>query len=339
MSIYDFTLDELENYLVDNGFKKYNATQIFEGIYKKRVSSFDEITNISKELKAFLNNNFEIKYLKVLDELKSEDTNKYLLEVKDSSIEVVLMKHDYGNSVCISTQIGCNMACAFCESGKLKRVRNLTTAEIILEVLTIEKLENIKVDNIVVMGIGEPFDNFANLVKAIKILNCPKGIDLGSRRITVSTCGIVPRIKEFADLDTQVNLAISLHAPNQRIRETLMPISKAYKMNELMDAVDYYISKTNRKVTIEYILLEGINDNIEDAKELAGLLKGKLVYVNLIPFNSTSCYFKRSSKERINAFYDELVKNKINVQMRREMGKGIKGACGQLKASHESNNI
>ena len=143
MSIYDFTLDELENYLVDNGFKKYNATQIFEGIYKKRVSSFDEITNISKELKAFLNNNFEIKYLKVLDELKSEDTNKYLLEVKDSSIEVVLMKHDYGNSVCISTQIGCNMACAFCESGKLKRVRNLTTAEIILEVLTIEKLDYI----------------------------------------------------------------------------------------------------------------------------------------------------------------------------------------------------
>ena len=200
MSIYDFTLDELENYLVDNGFKKYNATQIFEGIYKKRVSSFDEITNISKELKAFLNNNFEIKYLKVLDELKSEDTNKYLLEVKDSSIEVVLMKHDYGNSVCISTQIGCNMACAFCESGKLKRVRNLTTAEIILEVLTIEKLENIKVDNIVVMGIGEPFDNFTNLVKAIKILNCPKGIDLGSRRITVSTCGIVPRIKELEKL-------------------------------------------------------------------------------------------------------------------------------------------
>ena len=328
MSIYDFTLDELENYLVDNGFKKYNATQIFEGIYKKRVSSFDEITNISKELKAFLNNNFEIKYLKVLDELKSEDTNKYLLEVKDSSIEVVLMKHDYGN-----------MACAFCESGKLKRVRNLTTAEIILEVLTIEKLENIKVDNIVVMGIGEPFDNFTNLVKAIKILNCPKGIDLGSRRITVSTCGIVPRIKEFADLDTQVNLAISLHAPNQRIRETLMPISKAYKMNELMDAVDYYISKTNRKVTMEYILLEGINDSIEDAKELASLLKGKLVYVNLIPYNSTSSNFKRSSKERINAFYDELVKNKINVQMRREMGKGIKGACGQLKASHESNNI
>jgi 23S rRNA m2A2503 methyltransferase len=336
-SIFDLTLEELESILVDNGFKKFNATQVFEGIYKKRVTSFDEITNISKELKAFLNNNYEIKYLNVLEELKSIDTNKYLLEVKDSSIEVVLMKHNYGNSICISTQIGCNMACAFCESGKLKKVRNLSTSEIILEVLTIEKLENIKVDNIVVMGIGEPFDNFDNLVKSIKILNCPKGIDLGSRRITVSTCGIVPKIKEFADLDTQVNLAISLHAPNQTIRESLMPISKAYKMDELMSAVDYYISKTNRKVTMEYILLEGINDSIENAKELSNLLKGKLVYVNLIPYNSTSSNFKRSSKEKINAFYDELVKNKINVQMRREMGKGIKGACGQLKASHESN--
>ena len=245
-SIFDLTLEELERILVGNGFKKFNATQVFEGIYKKRVTSFDEITNISKELKAFLNNNYEIKYLNVLEELKSIDTNKYLLEVKDSSIEVVLMKHNYGNSICISTQIGCNMACAFCESGKLKKVRNLSTSEIILEVLTIEKLENIKVDNIVVMGIGEPFDNFDNLVKSIKILNCPKGIDLGSRRITVSTCGIVPKIKEFADLDTQVNLAISLHAPNQTIRESLMPISKAYKMDELMSAVDYYISKTNR---------------------------------------------------------------------------------------------
>ena len=335
-SIFDLTLEELERILVENGFKKFNATQVFEGIYKKRVTSFDEITNISKELKAFLNNNYEIKYLNVLEELKSIDTNKYLLEVKDSSIEVVLMKHNYGNSICISTQIGCNMACAFCESGKLKKVRNLSTSEIILEVLTIEKLENIKVDNIVVMGIGEPFDNFDNLVKSIKILNCPKGIDLGSRRITVSTCGIVPKIKEFADLDTQVNLAISLHAPNQTIRESLMPISKAYKMDELMSAVDYYISKTNRKVTMEYILLEGINDSIENAKELASLLKGKLVYVNLIPYNSTSSNFKRSSKKKINAFYDELVKNKINVQMRREMGKGIKGACGQLKASHEN---
>ena len=333
-SIFDLTLEELERILVENGFKKFNATQVFEGIYKKRVTSFDEITNISKELKAFLNNNYEIKYLNVLEELKSIDTNKYLLEVKDSSIEVVLMKHNYGNSICISTQIGCNMACAFCESGKLKKVRNLSTSEIILEVLTIEKLENIKVDNIVVMGIGEPFDNFDNLVKSIKILNCPKGIDLGSRRITVSTCGIVPKIKEFADLDTQVNLAISLHAPNQTIRESLMPISKAYKMDELLSAVDYYISKTNRKVTMEYILLEGINDSIENAKELASLLKGKLVYVNLIPYNSSN--FKRSSKEKINAFYDELVKNKINVQMRREMGKGIKGACGQLKASHEN---
>lgn len=334
-SIFNLTLEELENILVENNFKKYNATQVFEGIYKKRVTSFEDISNISKDLKAFLEENYTLEYLNVLEVLRSADTNKYLLEVKDSNIEVVLMKHNYGNSICISTQIGCNMACAFCESGKLKKVRNLLTSEIILEVLTIEKLENIKVDNIVVMGIGEPFDNFDNLVKAIKILNTPKGIDLGSRRITVSTCGIVPKIKAFAELDTQVNLAISLHAPNQEIREKLMPISKAYKLDELMDAVDYYISKTNRKVTMEYILLDGINDSVENAKELSNLLKGKLVYVNLIPYNSTSSSFKRSRIDKINAFYNELVKNNINVQKRREMGKDIKGACGQLKASYE----
>ena len=336
-NIYDLTLQELEEYFIQIGEKPFRATQVYEGLYKKRLNSFDEMTNISKELREKLTNDFSLFKIKLLIKQTGKDVNKYLFELEDGNkIESVLMFHDYGTSICVSSQVGCNMTCAFCESGKLKKVRNLSTSEIILEVLTIEKLENIKVDNIVVMGIGEPFDNFDNLVNAIKILNCPKGIDLGSRRITVSTCGIVPKIKEFAELDTQVNLAISLHAPNQAIREMLMPISKAYKMDELMSAVDYYISKTNRKVTMEYILLEGINDSIENAKELSNLLKGKLVYVNLIPYNSTSSNFKRSSKEKINAFYDELVKNKINVQMRREMGKGIKGACGQLKASHEN---
>ena len=306
-SIFNYTLNELEEILVNVGFKKYNATQVFEGIYKQKVKHFDEITNISKELKKYLNENYSLEYLNVLDVLKSEDTNKYLLEVKDSSIEVVLMKHSYGNSICISSQIGCNMNCAFCESGRLKKFRNLTVGEMVLEVLTIEKLENIRIDNIVVMGIGEPFDNYDNLIKALNIFVCPKGIDLGSRKITVSTCGLVPKIKEFADLDTQVNLAISLHAPNDKIRNTLMPISKAYNMESLMEAIDYYIQKTNRRVTIEYILLEGINDSKENAEELSKLLKGKLVYVNLIPYNSTSSEFKRSSKNKIETFFDTLV--------------------------------
>lgn len=337
-SIFDFTLKDLEEVLVSNGFKKFNATQIFEGIYKKRVNSFDNISNISKDLKNFLNNNYSIDILNVLECLRSEDTNKYLLDVNGSSIECVLMKQVYGNSICISTQVGCNMGCAFCESGKLKCVRNLSVSEIVLQVLTIEKYENLRISNVVIMGIGEPFDNYDNLIKALDILICPKGIDLGSRRITVSSSGIVPKIREFANLKTQVNLAISLHAPNDKIRNKLMPISKAYNMKDLMESVDYYIDKTNRRVTMEYILLDGINDSLENALELSKLLKGKLVYVNLIPYNSTSSSeFRRSSKKRQDDFYDILKKNGIEVIIRREMGKGIKGACGQLKASYDKN--
>lgn len=335
-SIFDLTLKDLEEILVSNGFKKYNATQVFEGIYKRKVDNFESIVNISKNLKSFLSENYDISYLEVLECLKSDDTNKYLLLTEGVSIECVLMKQSYGNSLCISTQVGCNMGCAFCESGKLKRVRNLTPGEIILQVLTIEKYENIRIDNVVIMGIGEPFDNYDNLVKALDILTCPKGLDLGSRKITVSTCGLVPKIREFADLHTQVNLAISLHTPVDSIRNELMPISKVYNMNELMNAVDYYISKTNRRVTMEYIMLDSINDSDECAILLSKLLKGKLVYVNLIPYNSTSdSVFKRASKKRIESFYDILKKNGINVVIRKEMGKGIKGACGQLKASYE----
>ncbi len=335
-SIFDVTLSELEDILTENGFKKFNATQVFEGVYKQKVHSFDDITNISKDLKAYLDSNFSLKYLNILTALESEDANKYLLEVEGSTVEVVLMKQSYGNSLCISSQIGCNMSCAFCESGRLKRLRNLTASEMVLEVLTIERAINERIGNVVVMGIGEPFDNYDNLVKFLNILTCPKGIDLGSRKITVSTCGLVPKIKEFASLNTQVNLAISLHAPNDKIRNELMPINKAYNIEKLMEAIDYYIKKTNRRVTIEYILLNNINDSLENAKELANLLKGKLVYVNLIPYNSTSSSFTRSSKNRIEEFFDYLTKAGINVQKRREMGKNIKGACGQLKASYDN---
>lgn len=334
-SIFDLTLNELEDILEKEGFKKYNATQVFEGIYKRKVSSFEDISNISKSLKEYLEKNFEIKYLKVIDILKSETANKYLLEVNDSTVEVVLMHQSYGESICISSQIGCNMACKFCQSGKLKMKRNLSVSEMVLEVLTIEKIENIRVNNIVVMGIGEPFNNYENLVKALNIFTCNKGMDKGSRRITVSTCGIVPKIYEFADLDLDINLAISLHASNQKLREELMPIAKAYKLDELIKAIDYYIKKTNRRVTLEYILLNNINDSLDNAKELVNLFKGKLVYINIIPYNETDSEFRRSSKDKISKFFDYLTKNGINVQKRREMGSNIKGACGQLKASYE----
>ena len=339
-SIFGVTLDELTEDLVSNGFKKFNAVQVFEGIYKKQVSSFSDITNISKELKVYLSNKYKIDMLNVIEVLKSDDTNKYLLEVSNGSIECVLMKHDYATSICISTEIGCNMNCAFCESGKLKKVRNLSVSELVLQVITIERLENIKIQNIVVMGIGEPFDNYDNLVKFLDIITCPKGVDLGCRKITVSTCGLIPKIREFADLCTQVNLAISLHASNDEVRNKLMPINKVYPIKDLMEAVNYYINKTNRRVTMEYIMLDNINDSIEDAKNLVKLLSGKLVYVNLIPYNSTSSSdFKRCSKNKIDRFYDILASNHIQVGVRREMGKGIKGACGQLKASYDRGEL
>lgn len=338
-SIFNLTLNELETILLDNGFKKFNATQVFEGIYKRKVNSFDEITNISKSLKEYLNRNYTLETLKVLDKLKSADTTKYLLEVENGAVECVLMRHDYADSLCISTQIGCNMSCAFCESGRLKKVRNLNTSEIVLELLTIEKLEGIRVQNVVVMGIGEPFDNYTNLVNALNILTSPKGIDLGSRKITVSTCGVVPKIKEFASLPGQVNLAISLHAPDDELRDKIMPINKVYPIKELMSALDFYIEKTNRRVTIEYILLDGVNDTEECARGLVKLLKGKLLYVNLIPYNATShTEFKRTSKTNQDKFYNILYEAGIQVGVRHEMGKGIKGACGQLRASYNEQN-
>ena len=335
MSIYDFTLDELENYLVDNGFKKYNATQIFEGIYKKRVSSFDEITNISKELKTFLNNNFEIKYLKVLDELKSEDTNKYLLEVKDSSIEVVLMKHDYGNSICISTQIGCNMGCAFCASGLTKKRRDLTSGEMVAQFLNIQReldKEDQRLSHIVVMGTGEPFDNYENVMNFLATVNHDRGLGIGSRHITISTCGVVPRIYEFADEHTQYNLAVSLHAPNDELRSRLMPINKAYPLSELMKAIRYYGQENNRRLTFEYILLKGINDQPQHARQLAKLLHGLNAYVNLIPYNSVDeKQFKSVTREEAMVFYDLLMKNHVRCTIRKEHGQDIDAACGQLR--------
>lgn len=334
-SIFDFTFEKLVSFLESNNFKKYNASQIFEWIYKKKIYNIDEMSNLSKELREFLKNNFNFNTLEIIKKEESTDTNKYLLKLFDNNkIECVLMKHSYGNSLCVSSEVGCNMGCAFCESGRLKKVRNLSTNEMLLQLLTIEDEEKIKIDSVVVMGIGEPFDNYDNLIDFINILIDPKAVMISQRKITVSTCGLVPKIYEFADLHNSVNLAISLHAPNDKIRNMIMPISKVYKINELFDSIEYYIKETNRKVTIEYILLDGINDTEECAEELVKLLKGKLVYVNLIPYNSTTHFeFKRSKDFKIKRFYDILKKNNIDVIMRKEMGSKITGACGQLRAN------
>lgn len=331
-SIYNLTYDELLNYLLDLGYKKFTADQIFDWLYKKRVSSFDEMTNLKKELITKLKEDFTIGLLELVKKEEDTGVKKYLFNLSDNNkIECVLMFHDYGNSLCISTELGCNMGCAFCESGKLKKVRDLLPSEMVSQILTIEKIESLRITHIVLMGIGEPFDNYDNVIKFIDIINDSKGISLGSRHITISTCGIVPKIKEFSNYK-QVNLAISLHAPNNKIRNELMPINKAYNIEKLISAIKEYIDKTNRRVTFEYILLKDVNDSVSSAIELANLLKGLNCYVNLIPYNETSSKYKKSDKDVIMKFYDTLKKHNINVTIRREFGSKVSGACGQLKA-------
>ena len=336
-NIYDYTLSELENLFVYLGYKKFNASQVYDWIYKKRIKSFNEMTNVKKELIDYLNENFILGSIEVVERQEDIDVAKFLFRLEDDQkVEAVYMHHDYGHSLCISTQVGCNMGCAFCESGRLKKRRDLKTSEMVEQILAVEKELNLRITHIVLMGIGEPFDNYDNVMKFIDIVNCGKGIELGARHITVSTSGIVPKIKEFAKSDKQVNLAISLHASNDELRRKLMPIDKAYPLDTLMDAIKEYIGKTNRRVTFEYIMLDHVNDTKENALELVNLLKGMNCYVNLIPYNETSHIdFKKSSQERIMNFYDILKKNNINVTIRREFGSKVSAACGQLRANHE----
>ena len=337
MNIYDYTIEQLEDYFLKKGEKKFKATQVFEWLYQKRVKSFDEMTNIKKEVISYLKEDFKINSLEILTKQEDIDVIKYLFKLEDDSkIEAVLMKHDYGNSLCVSSQVGCNMGCKFCESGRLKKVRNLNTSEMVLQLLKIEEDLNIRISHLVLMGIGEPFDNYENVIKFINIINTAKGIALGSRHITVSTCGIIPKIKEFIKDGKQVNLAISLHASNDKLRNQLMPISKVYKLADLMKTLKDYIKQTNRRVTFEYILLKGINDKQENAIELSELLRGMNCYVNLIPYNETShIEFRKSDQNTILKFYDTLKKNNIGVTIRREFGKKVSAACGQLRANYK----
>ena len=337
-NIYNLSLTDLEEYFLSINEKKFKGQQVFDWLYRKKVKSFDEMTNLKKEVIDKLKEDFTINTVSITKVERDVDVNKYLFKLKDDEkVEAVLMDHLYGNSLCVSTQVGCNMGCKFCESGRLKKIRNLETHEIIEQILLVEEECGKRISHIVVMGIGEPFDNYDNLVKFIEIINNPKGLELGSRHITVSTCGLVPKIKEFTKLPYQVNLAISLHAPNNTIRDTIMPINKVYPIEVLMSTLKDYIKETNRRVTFEYILLDGVNDTEECALELANLVRGMNCYINLIPYNETNnISYKRSKKEHISKFYDILKKNKINVTVRREYGSNISAACGQLRSKKES---
>ena len=337
MNIYGITKDDLENYFTILNEKKFKATQVYDWLYKKRVEHFEEMLNVKKEIIEKLKQDYIIQKPKLIIRQKGKDVYKYLFELEDkSNIEAVVMIHDYGISLCISTQVGCNMGCAFCESGRRKKKRNLEPGEMVSQILFIEKDLQKRISHVVLMGIGEPFDNYDNVMKFIKIINDNKGIDIGARHITISTCGIVPKIRQFADENLQVNLAISLHAPTDKLRDSIMNINKVYKIKDIIDAVKYYIKKTNRRVTFEYIMLKNVNDDEKCALQLAHLLKNLNAYVNLIPYNETShINLKKTDKQEIMKFYDILKKNKINVTIRKEFGSEVSAACGQLRSNYE----
>lgn len=337
-SIYSLELQDLQAWLKEQGEPVFRAGQIFDWLYKKRVDSFEKMTNLSKELRVKLLNFFEITTLKTLvKQVSADGTIKFLFELHDGySIETVLMKHEYGNSVCVTTQVGCRIGCTFCAStlGGLKR--NLASGEIVAQIVNVQRaideMEE-RVSSIVVMGIGEPFDNYENLVKFLRIVNHEQGIHIGARHITVSTSGIIPRIYDFADENMQINFAISLHAPNTELRSKLMPINRAYKLPDLIEAVKYYTKKTGRRITFEYGLFGGENDQVEHAEELAKLLKGLFCHVNLIPVNYVpERNYVRTPREQIFRFEKTLKSHGINVTIRREQGSDIDAACGQLRA-------
>lgn len=337
MNIYNLTREELEEYFISHDSKKFHANQLFSWLYEKRISSIFEVTDIKKEMLEQLSLDFSFSKLDLVQVERDIDVCKYLFELSDGEhIEAVLMKHDYGNSVCISSQVGCNMGCKFCESGRRKKVRNLETWEMVTQLLMIEEDLKARVSHVVVMGIGEPFDNYDNLLRFFQIINHPKGLAIGARHITVSTCGIIPKILEFSHFPLQINLAISLHAPNDKLRNQIMPINRAYPLKKLLPALEEYLKRTNRRITFEYIMLAGINDTDECAKELAKLVGHLNCYINLIPYNETNnLEFKRSSTVQIMRFYDILKKNRLNVTIRREFGSKISAACGQLRSKKE----
>ncbi|UXR49227.1 23S rRNA (adenine(2503)-C(2))-methyltransferase RlmN [Staphylococcus simulans] len=337
-SIYSLRYEEMQAWLVEHGQQKFRAKQIFEWLYEKRVDTIDEMTNLSKDLRALLKDNFTITTLETAVKQESRDgTIKFLFELQDGyTIETVLMRHEYGNSVCVTTQVGCRIGCTFCAStlGGLKR--NLEAGEIVAQVLTVQKALDAtdeRVSSIVIMGIGEPFENYDEMMDFLKIVNHDNGLNIGARHITVSTSGIIPKIYDFADEEIQINFAVSLHAANDEIRSKLMPINRAYSIDKLMEAIQYYQEKTNRRITFEYGLFGGVNDQLTHARELAHLIQGLNCHVNLIPVNHVpERNYVKTSKEDIFKFEKELKRLGVNATIRRNQGSDIDAACGQLRA-------
>ncbi|AZV61941.1 23S rRNA (adenine(2503)-C(2))-methyltransferase RlmN [Peribacillus frigoritolerans] len=342
-SIYGLTFEQLTAWLSDHGHKKFRASQVWEWLYRTRVTSFSEMTDVNKECIKLLEEHFVIQTLtEHVKQEAADGTIKFLFKLQDGNlIETVMMRHKYGISVCVTTQVGCNIGCSFCASGLLAKSRDLSSGEIVEQIMNVQlhldKLEQGDVvSHVVVMGIGEPFDNFENMLDFLKVLMDHKGLAIAGRRITVSTSGLAQKIYEFTDTQLQVNLAISLHAPNNELRTRIMKINRGIPIEKLMKSLDYYLEKTNRRITIEYILLKDVNDHQEEAEQLADLLDDKKhrLYVNLIPYNPVDEHsqYQRSDKESVLSFYDTLKKRGINCKIRQEHGTDIDAACGQLRS-------
>ncbi|KGX87112.1 dual-specificity RNA methyltransferase RlmN [Pontibacillus marinus] len=341
-SIYGLTFEQLTNWIIEHGEKKFRAKQIWDWLYQKRVTEFSQMKNLNQSCIDLLDEHFTIETL--AEELKQESedgTIKFLFKLADGNvIETVLMRFNYGLSVCVTTQVGCNIGCSFCASGILSKNRDLSGGEIVEQIMQVQQHldkqgKDERVSHIVVMGIGEPFDNYDNLMDFLNVVNDQKGLSIGARHITVSTSGIAPKMYDFADEGIQVNLALSIHAPNNELRSKIMKINKAYPLEDLMPAIDYYLEKTNRRITFEYILLKDVNDHKEEAEQLARLLKNKrhLSYVNLIPYNPVADHpYERSEKESILTFYETLMDRGIKCGVRTEHGTDIDAACGQLRS-------
>lgn len=339
-NLFGYTLKELEEEMLQKGENAYRARQLYTWIYVKKVYDFDLMSDISKSFRETLKKEYCLSLPSLFKEQDSEDgTVKLLLAMNDGAkVETVLMRYDYGNVICVSSEVGCSMGCAFCASGLLKKERGLSASEMTGEVVLMNQLlakEGENVTHIVVMGTGEPFDNYEETLRFVHIMNEQKGLAIGARHITVSTCGLVDGIKKYADEGIQINLAISLHAPNDAIRKRLMPIANRYSIKEVLDAVRYYIDKAGRRVTFEYILIKDVNDTVECADQLADLLKGILCYVNLIPLNPVKEKpFERSPQANVRAFNDRLNAKGINCTVRKEFGSDIDAACGQLRVKY-----
>lgn len=336
-NIKNYNLEELKQELISLGEKPFRAEQIFNWLYKEKVKEFDEMTNLSLELREKLKQNYTMCNFNILKKQESSDgTKKYLFDVLDgNAIETVLMQYHHGKTICVSSQIGCKMGCKFCASTGIAFIRNLTTGEIVEQVLAVEQDIGESISNIVFMGIGEPFDNYENVMKAVRLINHPKGLNIGARHISISTSGVVPRIYDFANEDLQCTLSISLHATNNEKRSQMMPVNNAYPIEKLMKACRDYIAKTNKRISFEYALAKDNNDNLQDAKELVKLLKGMICHVNLIPINPIkNGKFAKSSNENIIKFRDYLNEHGIVATIRRELGSDIDAACGQLRRNN-----